>query len=74
VHLLKHQAMMAEAMQAQAAQMQGQPGAPGGAGPGVAGQPRPGATPAAPRGGQGPAGMIHADRMRDASAFPRRSA
>lgn len=73
VHLLQHQQMMAQAMAAQAQHMQGGVGAPGGAGPGVAGQPRPGAVPMAPRGGQNPPGAIHADRMRDPSAMPRRA-
>jgi hypothetical protein len=48
----------------------GQPGIPGGAAPGVAGTPRPGAMPAQPR-PQGPPGSIHPDQMADAQAQPR---
>lgn len=73
IHLMKHQQMMAQAAAAAAQQQQGQPGAPGGAGPGVAGQPRPGAQPMPPRGGQAPPGAIHADQMRDPSLMPRRA-
>ena len=77
-HIMKHVQQMAMKTQAQAMQqMQQQGGAPGQGIPGmgglgVAGRPRPGAMNAAPRGGQGPPGMIHADRLRDASAAPRR--
>lgn len=74
VHLMKHQQMLAQATAAEAQKAQGGVGAPGGAGPGVAGQPRPGAVPMAPRGGQAPPGAIHADRLRDPSMMPRRSA
>ena len=73
IHLMKHQQLMAQAAAQAAQQQQGQPGAPGGAGPGVAGQPRPGATPMPPRGGQAPPGAIHADQMRDPSMMPRRA-
>jgi hypothetical protein len=75
-HLLRHREQMAKKQQMAAAgiaQMQrGLPGSPGGAGPGAAGAPRPGAQPTAPRGGQGPAGAIHSDRLQDPSAAPRR--
>jgi hypothetical protein len=75
-HMLMHRQQMNMKMQAQAQQIaqmqQGAPGGPGGAGPGVAGTPRSGAQPAAPRGGQQPPGAIHADRMQDPGAAPRR--
>lgn len=66
-HMLLHRQQMQMKLQQQQAAMaqmqQGAPGGPGGAGPGVAGAPRPGAQPMAPRGGQQPPGAIHADRM-----------
>jgi len=71
-HLLLHRMQMNQKMQMAAAATQGMQGSPGGAGPGAAGSPRPGAQPAPPRGGQQPAGAIHADRMQDPSAAPRR--
>lgn len=49
-------------------QPKGYPGVPGGAGPGVAGTPRPGAVPAPPRGGQNPPGAIKRDSMVDPQA------
>lgn len=62
-HIAQHQNSMKAKMQAQAGgQQPGQPGVPGGAGPGVAGTPRPGAQPGMPR-PQGPPGMIHQDQM-----------
>jgi hypothetical protein len=70
-HMLLHRQQMSMKLQQQAqgmAQMQGAPGGPGQ--PGVAGTPRPGAQNQAPRGGQGPAGAIHADRL--AEGAPRR--
>jgi hypothetical protein len=73
-HVQQAQAKQQAAMQAQAqarAQQMGQPGVPGGAGPGVAGTPRMGAQPGAPR-SQGPPGMIHADQMRDPRMMPRK--
>src|SRR6185437_13744880 len=48
VHVMKHQMVMAAAAGAGMA-AEGQPGTPGGAGPGVAGVPRQGAQPANPR-------------------------
>ena len=69
-HMLKHRMQMNQKMQMQAAsiaQMQG-----GGGGPPGAGGPRQGAQSQAPRGGQNPAGAIHADRMQDPGAAPRR--
>ena len=64
-HIMEHQQMLAAALTAQSQPMmpQGQPGAPGGAGRGVAGTPRPGAQPGNPRIVQNPAGAIHRDRM-----------
>lgn len=65
VHLLQHQQALAEAAQAQIQAVTPQP-----QGGGPAGGPRPGAQPMAPRGGQNPAGAIHADRMQDPSRQP----
>jgi hypothetical protein len=75
-HMQQGQQKQQAAMQAQQAQ-QGAPGMPGGAiggaaRPGVAGTPRPGATPGVPR-PQGPPGMIHPDQMRDPRMMPRRA-
>lgn len=69
-HILAHQQQMqAKAQAAQAlANPKGLPGAPGGAGPGVAGSPRPGAQPQGPRLIKGPEGMINQDRMPAAGA------
>jgi hypothetical protein len=70
-HMLKHRMQMNQKMQMQAAsiaQMQGQGGGPGG----PPGGPRQGAQPQAPRGRQNPPGAIHADRMQDPGAAPRR--
>ena len=71
-HIFKHVQQAARKQQAAMAMQQGQPGVPGGAGPGVAGTPRPGAQPAAQRPAQGPPGMIHQDQMKDPSAMPRK--
>jgi hypothetical protein len=72
-HMLQHRMQMNKKMQAAAQSIEGMQGSPGGGGqPGAAGSPRPGAQPAPPRGGQQPAGAIHADRMQDPSAAPRR--
>lgn len=71
-HMQAHmQQMQKKRQMAMAAQMPppGQPGVPGGAGPGVAGTPRPGAQPQMPRPGQQPAGAIHPDAM--AGGVPR---
>ena len=64
-HIQQHMQAMTAALTAQSQAMmpKGQQGGPGGGGPGVAGQPRPGAQPMAPRGGQNPPGAIHQDRM-----------
>lgn len=79
VHLERHK-MSLEQKTAQAMQMgqtggptaiPGQPGVPGGAGPGVAGTPRIGAQPGQPRNGQQPPGAIHKDQMHDPRAMPR---
>jgi hypothetical protein len=70
-HIQVHQQAMNQKMQAQMPKPQpGQQGAPGGAGPGIAGTPRPGAQPGQPR-PQGPAGMINPDQMADPQAMPR---
>lgn len=65
-HLQKHQMQMA--MKAQAQQQGGMPGGPGGAGPGVAGAPKPGGQVAGPRGNKQPPGAIHPDQMGAAGA------
>ena len=66
MHIMAHQQQMQAKAQAQM-QAQGQqpglPGGPGGAGPGVAGTPRPGAQPANPRLLKGPEGSIPRDQM-----------
>lgn len=66
-HMGGHMMQMQKKRQMQMGQAQqgGLPGGPGGAGPGVAGAPRPGAMPAAggPRTGQNPAGAINPDQM-----------
>lgn len=67
-HIMQHMQAMQQQMQMQQGQPGGQQGAPGGAGPGIAGTPRPGATPAPPRGGQQPPGAPHADQMQDGMA------
>jgi hypothetical protein len=69
-HIFLHMQQKAKKQQAAMAQQQGAPGVPGGAGPGVAGTPRPGAQPGQPRGGQNPPGAIHADQM--PGAMPRK--
>lgn len=65
VHMLAHMNAL-QAMQADNAKMgpeQPQPAQGGG--------PKPGAQPMAPRGGQNPAGAIHADQLKDPRAAPR---
>ncbi len=70
-HIQAHQQAMNQKLQAQMPKPQpGQPGVPGGAAPGVAGTPRPGAQPGQPR-PQGPAGMINPDQVADPQAGPR---
>lgn len=71
-HIYAHIQQKQKKQQAQMQAQQGQQGMPGAAGPGVAGTPRPGAQPQAPRGGQNPPGAIHADQMNDPAAAPRR--
>lgn len=75
-HMFYHSEQMKKKMamqqQAIAGMQRGAPGSPGGAGPGAAGTPRPGAQPGMPRGGQSPPGAIHSDRLQDAQAAPRR--
>jgi hypothetical protein len=73
-HIQQHQQAMQAKLQAQQAPkppaQPGLQGVPGGAGPGVAGTPRPGAQPGQPR-PQGPAGMIHPDQLASPTAVPR---
>src|SRR6516162_965530 len=81
VHIWKHMQQaqakqQAQMQQQQAMQQQGQPGIPGGQiggqqQPGVAGAPRIGAQPGAPR-SQGPPGLVPQDQLRDPNVFPRR--
>jgi hypothetical protein len=70
-HIGKHQQQIQKKQQAAMQQQMAQggvPGTPGGAGPGVAGAPKPGAQPGTGRGVKGPPGAIHADRMPAAGA------
>lgn len=62
-HVQSLQKKRQAAMMAQQPQQPGMPGVPGGAGPGVAGTPRPGGQPQMSRPGQNPAGSIHPDQM-----------
>lgn len=63
VHIQKHTMQLQMRLQAQAqAMIGGQPGVPGGAGPGVAGTPRQGANVGQPRAQMVP-GTIHADQL-----------
>jgi hypothetical protein len=68
----KHMAMHLGQLKAKAMkalkEQQGTPGLPGAGAPGVPGTPRPGAVPAAPRGGQAPPGAIPQDQMADPMA------
>lgn len=68
-HIWAHMQQMQQKQQAAMQQQSGEQGMPGGAGPGVAGTPRPGGQATGPR-SQGPAGMIHQDRM--PGAMPRK--
>lgn len=71
LHIQQHQMQLqAKAQTAQQQQGQGLPGAPGGAGPGVAGSPRPGAQPTAPRQLKQPAGAIPQQSLPAAGAVP----
>lgn len=75
-HIWAHMQQMQMKQQAQMQAGQGEPGIPGGAmggqpQPGVAGTPRQGAQPAQATGGQGPAGMIPHDQLKDPSVPPR---
>lgn len=66
-HIAEHAKSMQAKMQQQ--MPKGAPGIPGGAGPGVAGTPRPGSIPVGPRNvAQQPNGAIHQDQMADAQA------
>lgn len=70
-HIMAHQAQMQGKAQAaqQAQNPKGLPGAPSGAGPGVAGSPKPGAQPQGPRLVKGPEGSIPQDQMPRAGAI-----
>lgn len=70
-HMMHHQQQAMAKMQAQMQEQaqKGAPGGPGGAGPGVAGTPKPGAQPTAPRQMKGPEGMIRPDNMARAGAI-----
>ncbi len=70
-HIWQHMQQAQAKQQAAMQQQGGEPGMPGGAGPGVAGTPRQGAQPGQPR-TQGPPGMIHQDQMRDPRVMPRK--
>lgn len=65
-HIQMH--LRAVQMKAIANMPKGNPGVPGGAGPGVAGTPRPGGQVAPPRQGKGPPGLIRPDSMARAGA------
>jgi hypothetical protein len=67
-HILRHQQSIEIKTQAMQAQQQGLPGSPGGAGPGVAGTPQPGAQPQGPRLVKGPPGMIAPESLPRAGA------
>jgi len=62
-HIQSHMQALQKKREAAMPKPQGQPGIPGGAGPGVAGTPRMGAQPQMPRPGQQPPGGIHPDQM-----------
>lgn len=75
-HIWAHMQQMQRKQQAAMQPPGGEPGIPGGEmggqpQPGVAGTPRMGAQPAQATGGQGPAGMIHHDQLRDPAVAPR---
>lgn len=71
-HILEHQASMQQKAQAQPMPgATGEPGEPGGTGPGMSGTPRPGGQPAPQRPAQGPPGMIPQDSLQDPSRMPR---
>lgn len=66
-HIIKHQAQMQQKAQAQQAMTAqgGMPGAPGGNGPGMAGTPKPGASPGQPHAAKQPNGAIPQDQMHE---------
>lgn len=73
LYIQEHQMQMQAKSMAAAQQQQAQaglPGVPGGAGPGVAGTPRPGVSPAGPNMGKGPPGMLPRDSLPAAGAVP----
>jgi len=68
-HIAQHRmSQIQKAMAAQQQQAPGLPGSPGGAGPGVAGTPKPGGQAGAPKNVKGPPGALHADRLPAAGA------
>lgn len=67
-HIAQHRMQQMMKAQQQAQQQGGLPGGPGGAGPGVAGTPKPGAQSGTQRGIKGPPGAIHQDRLPAAGA------
>jgi hypothetical protein len=70
-HIELHKQQAQKKALVQAGMGGGQPGAPGGAGPGIAGTPRPGAVPAGPRAGpQQPPGAIPPGQMSDPGRMP----
>ena len=71
-HIQMHMAQLQKKRE-MAMPQQGAPGGPGGAGPGVAGAPRPGAMPApgGPRPAQNPPGAVQQDQMADPSVMGR---
>lgn len=74
VHIQEHQQQMEHKQQlkvAMAMQQKGQQGAPGGAGPGIAGTPKPGSVPKGPANMKMPPGSQHQDSLKDASKMPR---
>lgn len=71
-HMQKHMMQLKAKREMQMMQQKGTPGGPGGAAPGVAGTPRPGALPGPPRpGGQQPPGAVPQDQMMDGAVGPR---
>lgn len=62
-HIAKHMMQLNAKRQKAMMQAQGQQGAPGGAAPGMAGSPRPGAQPGPIRGAQNPPGAVQQDNM-----------
>lgn len=70
IHIMKHQQQMATKAAAMQQRQMGAPGVPGGAGPGVAGTPQPGAQPAGPRLIKGPPGMMGPEALARGPGVP----